>query len=106
MAHEKRRASMLKKHGLKGVNEPKKTPKHKTKSHVVLAQKGHELKLIRFGQQGVTGAGKSPKTAKDKARKMLDIMPKTPSQINLAQDIGAIKQSGRSLGCQLNLIGH
>ena len=69
MAHEKRREAMLKKHGLKGVNKPKRPPKHKTKSHVVLAQKGHELKLIRFGQQGVKGAGKNPKTAKDKARK-------------------------------------
>ena len=49
MAHEARKASMLKKHGLSGVNKPKRTPKHKTKSHVVLAQKGHELKLIRFG---------------------------------------------------------
>ena len=58
MAHEARRASMLKKHGLKGVNKPKKTPKHKTKSHVVLAQKGHELKLIRFGEQGAKTAGK------------------------------------------------
>ena len=37
MAHENRRAAMLKKHGLKGVNKPKKTPGHKTKSHVVLA---------------------------------------------------------------------
>ena len=56
MAHEKRKAAMLKKYGLKGVNKPKRTPGHKTKSHVVLAQKGHELKLIRFGQQGVKGA--------------------------------------------------
>ena len=69
MAHEKRKAAMLKKYGLKGVNKPKRTPGHKTKSHVVLAQKGHELKLIRFGQQGVKGAGKNPKTEKDKARK-------------------------------------
>ena len=68
MAHEKRRAAMLKKHGLKGVNKPKRTPKHKTKSHVVLAQKGHELKLIRFGQQGVKFAGKNPQTAKPKSR--------------------------------------
>jgi hypothetical protein len=58
MAQEKRRALMLKKHGLKGVNEPKKTPTHKTKSHVVLAQKGHDLKLIRFGEQGASTAGK------------------------------------------------
>jgi len=55
--------------GLKGVNKPKRTSGHKTKSHMVLAQEGHKLKLIRFGQQGVSGAGKSPKTAKDKARK-------------------------------------
>ena len=69
MAHENRRAALLKKHNLKGVNKPKRTPDHKTKSHMVLAQKGHELRLIRFGQQGVKGAGKSPTTAKDKARK-------------------------------------
>ena len=34
-----------------------------------MAQQGHQLKLIRFGQQGVSGAGKSPKSAKDKARR-------------------------------------
>jgi len=69
MAHEARRASLLKKHGLSGVNKPKRTPKHPTKSHVVLAQEGHTLKLIRFGQQGVSGAGKNPTSAKEKARK-------------------------------------
>lgn len=69
MAHDARKKSMLKKHGLKGVNKPKRTPKHATKSHVVLAQEGHKLKLIRFGQQGVSGAGKNPKSAKNKARR-------------------------------------
>lgn len=69
MAHANRKAALIKKHGLSGVNKPKRTPKHSTKSHVVLAQEGHELKLIRFGQQGVSGAGKNPKSAKDKARK-------------------------------------
>ena len=69
MAHENRRAALLKKHGLKGVNKPKRTPDHKTKSHMVLAAEGHKTKLIRFGQQGVKGAGKNPTTAKDKARK-------------------------------------
>jgi len=69
MAHEARKKNLLKKHNLKGVNKPKRTPGHKTKSHIVLAQEGHELKLIRFGQQGVSGAGKSPKSAKDKARR-------------------------------------
>ncbi len=53
MAHEKRKAALLKKHGLKGVNKAKRTPDHKTKSHVVLAVEGHKMKLIRFGQQGV-----------------------------------------------------
>ena len=69
MAHEARKKTLLKKHNLSGVNKPKRTPKHKTKSHVVLAQKGHKIKLIRFGQQGVRGAGKNPKSKKDKARK-------------------------------------
>ena len=69
MAHEERKKAMLKKHGLSGVNKAKRTPKHKTKSHAVLAKVGDVIKLVRFGQQGVTGAGKNPKTAKDKARK-------------------------------------
>lgn len=69
MSHETRKKNLLKKHGLKGVNKPKRTPKHPKKSHVVLAQEGHKLKLIRFGQQGVRGAGKSPSSAKQKARR-------------------------------------
>ena len=36
-----------------GYNKPKRTPKHKTKSHAVLAKSGNKVKLIRFGQQGV-----------------------------------------------------
>ena len=69
MAHENRKKSLLKKHNLQGVNKPKRTPGHKTKSHMVLAEVGHKLKLIRVGQQGVTGAGKNPKSKKDKARR-------------------------------------
>ena len=71
MAHEKRRANLLKKHNLKGVNKPKRTPNHKSKSHIVLAQEGHNLKLIRFGQQGVKTAGKPKKgeSATQKARR-------------------------------------
>lgn len=53
MAHQVRKKSLLKRFGLKGVNRPKRTPSHKTKSHMVLAQVGHKIKLIRFGQQGV-----------------------------------------------------
>jgi hypothetical protein len=51
-----------------GYNKPKKTPQHPTKSHAVLAKEGSTEKLIRFGQQGVSGAGAAPKTAADKAR--------------------------------------
>ena len=66
MAHEKRRANLLKKHNLKGVNKPKRTPNHKSKSHIVLAQAGQNLKLIRFRQQGASTAGK-PKTGESRA---------------------------------------
>lgn len=39
-----------------GYNKPKRTPGHPTKSHAVLAKEGEEVKLIRFGQQGVEGS--------------------------------------------------
>ena len=55
--------------GLSGYNKVKRTPNHPTKSHVVVAKEGNKVKTIRFGQQGVTGAGAKPKSAKDKARK-------------------------------------
>lgn len=41
-----------------GYNKPKRTPDHPTKSHAVLAKSGDEVKLIRFGQQGVSGSPK------------------------------------------------
>ncbi len=59
----------LKRFGLSGYNKPKRTPNHPTKSHVVLAKEGDKIKLIRYGQQGVSGAGKNPQTEKDKARR-------------------------------------
>ena len=59
----------LKRAGVSGFNKPKRTPSHKTKSHIVVAKEGDKIKTIRFGQQGVSGAGKNPKSAKDKARK-------------------------------------
>ena len=55
--------------GVSGYNKPKKTPSHPTKSHVVVAKSGDQVKTIRFGQQGVKGAGKNPTSAKDKARR-------------------------------------
>jgi|TARA_R100000234_G_scaffold97934_1_gene66314 hypothetical protein len=65
----KKAKAMAKRIGVSGVNKPKRTPNHPKKSHVVLAKKGDQIKTIRFGQQGVKGAGKNPKTKKDKARK-------------------------------------
>ena len=59
----------LKRAGVSGYNKPKRTPSHPKKSHVVVARSGGKVKTIRFGQQGVSGAGKNPKTAKQKARR-------------------------------------
>ena len=70
MSQHKKAASAAKLHKDKmACNKPQRTPKHPTKSHVVKACKDGKEKIIRFGQQGVKGAGKNPKTAKDKARK-------------------------------------
>ena len=55
--------------GVSGFNKPKRTPSHPTKSHVVVAKEGDKVKTIRYGQQGVSGAGKNPKTAAEKARR-------------------------------------
>ena len=53
----------------RGYNKPKRTPRHPRKSHAVLAKVGNKIKLIRFGQQGVMGSGKNPKSARNKARR-------------------------------------
>jgi hypothetical protein len=50
-----------------GYNKPKRTPGHATKSHAVLAKDGDEVKLIRFGQQGVQGSPEG--SARNKAFK-------------------------------------
>jgi len=70
-------------------NKPVKTPGHPTKSHVVLAKEGDKEKIIRFGQQGVKGAGKNPTSAKDKARK------KSYYARHNAQDSNPSKMSAR-----------
>lgn len=48
----------LKRAGVTGYNKPKRTPNHPTKSHVVVAKVGNKVKLLRFGQQGVSGSPK------------------------------------------------
>ena len=63
--------SRLKRAGVSGYNKPKRTPGHKTKSHIVVAKVGSLIKTIRFGQQGVKTAGKPKKgeSAKQKKRR-------------------------------------
>jgi len=61
--------SRLQRAGVSGYNKPKRTPNHPSKSHVVVAKSGDQIKTIRFGQQGVSGAGKNPTTEKEKARR-------------------------------------
>jgi hypothetical protein len=52
-------------------NKPKRTPNHKTKSHIVKACANGKEKIIRFGQQGASTAGKPKKgeSAKMKAKR-------------------------------------
>tara|TARA_R110002020_G_scaffold164181_1_gene350651 strand:+ start:2025 stop:2333 length:309 start_codon:yes stop_codon:yes gene_type:complete len=63
-----RKTMLIKKHNLAGVNKPKRTPKHPTKSHIVLAQEGDKLKLIRFGEQGASTAGKPKSGESDRMK--------------------------------------
>jgi len=66
---KKKKDSRLERAGVSGYNKPKRTPDHPTKSHVVVAKDGDKVKTIRFGQQGVKGAGSNPKTDSEKARR-------------------------------------
>jgi hypothetical protein len=52
-----RKEAILRMAGVSGVNKPKRTPGHPTKSHVVVAQQGDRVKTIRFGEQGASTAG-------------------------------------------------
>lgn len=62
--------SRLKRAGVEGYNNPKRTPGHPTKSHVVVAKSKDQIKTIRFGQQGVSGSPKREgESASDKARR-------------------------------------
>jgi len=70
MAIPKEIINRMKKLGLDGVNKPKKTPSHPTKSHVVMAKTDDSYKLVRFGQQGVSGSpAKEGESAANKARR-------------------------------------
>ena len=51
-----------------GYNKPKRTPNHPTKSHVVLAKEGDQIKMIRFGEQGASTAGAPKAGESDKMK--------------------------------------
>jgi len=63
----KKKDSKLSRAGVSGYNKPKRTPSHKTKSHVVVAKEGGKTKTIRFGQQGVSGSPKKKGESKSSA---------------------------------------
>lgn len=70
MAIPEQIVNRMKKLGLDGVNKPKRTPSHPTKSHVVMAKDDDSYKLVRFGQQGMTGSQpREGESAADKARR-------------------------------------
>jgi len=54
-------------------NKPRRTPKHKTKSHIVKACEGGKEKILRFGQQGKkvgTLSGTAGKRKKGESKRM------------------------------------
>lgn len=55
---DKIKQGLLERAGVSGFNKPKRTPDHPTKSHIVVAKEGDQVKTIRFGQQGVKGSPK------------------------------------------------
>jgi hypothetical protein len=66
---EKKKDSRLARAGVSGFNQPKRTPNHPKKSHVVVAKVGSQVKTIRFGEQGASTAGK-PKAGESERMKM------------------------------------
>jgi hypothetical protein len=64
-----RKQAILRMAGVSGFNKPKRTPSHPTKSHVVVAKSGDQVKTIRFGEQGAVTAGKPKKGESDRMKK-------------------------------------
>jgi hypothetical protein len=66
--HSRAKATM-KRLGINGFNKAKRTPSNAKKSHIVMAKEGDKTKLIRFGEQGASTAGKPKKGESDKMKK-------------------------------------
>ena len=80
----KKKDPRLARAGVSGYNKPKRTPNHKTKSHIVVAKVGDKVKTIRFGQQGASTAGK-PKKGESKRMKMKRKSFKSRHRRNIAK---------------------
>jgi hypothetical protein len=70
--------------GVAGYNKPKRTPSHPTKSHVVVAKSGDQVKTIRFGEQGAKTAG-APKAGESEAMKKKRASFKARHAANIAK---------------------
>lgn len=79
----KKAAAAVKRAGVEGVNKPKRTPGHPTKSHVVVAKEGDQVKTIRFGQQGVKGS--PPRKGESEASKKRRAAFKARHAANIAK---------------------
>ena len=64
-----KRDPRLERAGVSGFNKPKRTPKHPTKSHIVVAKEGDKIKTIRFGKQGAKTAVKPKPGESDRIKK-------------------------------------
>lgn len=80
----KKKDPRLDRAGVSGYNKPKRTPKHPTKSHVVVAKEGDKVKTIRFGQQGAKTAGK-PKAGESERMKKKRASFKARHRKNIAK---------------------
>jgi hypothetical protein len=80
----KKKDPRLARAGVSGYNKPKRTPKHPTKSHVVVAKEGDKVKTIRFGQQGAKTAGK-PKAGESERMKKKRASFKARHRKNIAK---------------------
>jgi hypothetical protein len=72
----------LKRAGVSAVNKPKRTPNHPTKSHVVVAKVGDQIKTIRFGQQGVSGSPKREGESEADRKRRASFMARHRENIN------------------------
>ena len=69
MENKSKKDPRLARAGVSGFNKPKRTPNHPTKSHIVVAKSGDQVKTIRFGEQGAKTAGKPKAGESDRMKK-------------------------------------